>query len=54
MTLLFLVTYCTCDAIVLVTSIVLVTLLFCSTISNLCLWPYSLRLDFFVPYGIGT
>src|SRR6266702_1161040 len=27
-------------------SIVLVTLLFSFTISNLCLWPYSLRLDF--------
>ncbi len=54
MTLLFLVTYCTRDAIVLMTSIVLVTLLFSFTISNLCLWPYSLRLDFFVPYGIGT
>src|SRR6266702_3398787 len=44
--LLFPVTYCTHDAIVLVTSIVLVTLLFSFTISNLCLWPYSLRLDF--------
>src|SRR6266702_1146478 len=44
--LLFPVTYCTCDTIVLVTSIVLVTLLFLFTISNLCLWPYSLRLDF--------
>src|SRR6266702_1262478 len=44
--LLFLVTYCTRDAIVLVTSIVLVPLFFSFTISNLCLWPYSLRLDF--------
>ncbi len=44
--LLFPVTYCTRDAIVLVTSIVLVTLLFSFTISNSCLWPYSLRLDF--------
>jgi len=32
--------------IVVVTAIVLVTLLFCSTISTVCLWPYSLRLDF--------
>ncbi len=52
--LLFSVTYCTRDAIVLMTSIVLVTLLSLRTISNLCLWPYSLRLDFFVPYSIGT
>src|SRR6266702_2980703 len=44
--LLFPVTYCTRDAIVLVMSIVLVTLLFSFTISNSCLWPYSLRLDF--------
>src|SRR6266702_2458816 len=44
--LLFPVTYCTCDAIVHVTSIVLVTLLSLSTISNDRLWPYSLRLDF--------
>src|SRR6266571_99331 len=47
--LLFSVTYCTCDAIVLVTSIVLITLLSSRTISNLCLWPYSLRLDFLYP-----
>src|SRR6266581_4725796 len=47
--LLFPVTYCTRDAIVLVTSIVLITSLFSSTISNLCLWPYSLRLDFLYP-----
>ena len=47
--LLFPVTYCTRDAIVLVTSIVLVTLLFSFTISNSCLWPYSLRLDFLYP-----
>src|SRR6266702_382371 len=46
MTLLFPVTYCTRDAIVLVTSIVLITLFFSFTISNSCLWPYSLRLDF--------
>src|SRR6266702_1882063 len=32
--------------IVVVTPIVLVTLLFHSTISTVCLWPYSLRLDF--------
>src|SRR6266702_1902571 len=44
--LLFPVTYCTRDAIVHVTSIVLVTLLSLSTISNDRLWPYSLRLDF--------
>jgi len=31
------------------TSIVLITLLFLCTISNLCLWPYSLRLDFLYP-----
>src|SRR6266702_4181875 len=47
--LLFPVTYCTRDAIVLVTSIVLVTLLFSFTISNSCLWPYSLRLDILYP-----
>jgi len=52
--------YCSCDPlflwwllflwpIVLVTAIVCVTLLFCSTISTVCLWPYSLRLDFLYP-----
>ena len=40
------VTYCPCDAIVLVTFIVPVTLLFSFTISTGSLWPYSLRLDF--------
>src|SRR6266702_2005108 len=32
--------------IVVVTAIVYMTLLFCSTISTVRLWPYSLRLDF--------
>jgi len=49
-----LVTHCSHDSIVLVTTIVVVTLLFGNTISTVRLWPYSLRLDFFVPYGIGT
>ncbi len=35
--------------IVVVTLIVRVTLLFCSTISTVRLWPYSLRLDFLYP-----
>src|SRR6266702_7930079 len=52
--LLFPVTYCTCDAIVLVMSIVLVTLLFSFTISNSCLWPYSLRLDFLYHFVYRT
>src|SRR6266581_3775473 len=41
-----LVTHCSRDSIVLMTTIVVVTLLFCSTISTVRLWPYSLRLDF--------
>src|SRR6266702_1887365 len=47
--LLFPVTYCTRDAIVLMTSIVFVTLLFSFTISNFCLLLYSLILDFLYP-----
>ena len=58
--LIVLMTHCSCDSlflwlivlvmtIVVVTAIVLVTLLFYSTISTVHLWPYSLRLDFLYP-----